>query len=152
MAQTTHITDVAIIGAGPVGLFAVFECGMLKMKCHVIDALETTFDAAASVGTTPFPWSSDVSPAARPIAIDASRALVARGDHREAVFWIAATFARCHGILAADAPATHVELLPAFRALAADLGVPDGEALSARIARTRAYVDEVVELSEALIP
>jgi len=36
----THTTDVAIIGAGPVGLFAVFECGMLKMRCHVIDALE----------------------------------------------------------------------------------------------------------------
>src|SRR5579871_6896605 len=34
-------TDVAIIGAGPVGLFAVFECGMLKMRCQVIDALET---------------------------------------------------------------------------------------------------------------
>ncbi|MEO3435556.1 NAD(P)/FAD-dependent oxidoreductase [Inquilinus sp. CAU 1745] len=34
-----HRTDVAIIGAGPVGLFAVFECGMLKMKAHVIDAL-----------------------------------------------------------------------------------------------------------------
>jgi thioredoxin reductase (NADPH) len=33
-------TDVAIIGAGPVGLFAIFECGMLKMKCHVIDALD----------------------------------------------------------------------------------------------------------------
>lgn len=33
-------TDVAIIGAGPVGLFAVFECGMLKLKCHVLDALE----------------------------------------------------------------------------------------------------------------
>ena len=32
-------TDVAIIGAGPVGLFAVFECGMLNMGCHVIDAL-----------------------------------------------------------------------------------------------------------------
>jgi thioredoxin reductase (NADPH) len=32
-------TDVAIIGAGPVGLFAVFECGMLKMRCVVIDAL-----------------------------------------------------------------------------------------------------------------
>ena len=32
-------TDVAIIGAGPVGLFAVFECGMLKMRCQVIDAL-----------------------------------------------------------------------------------------------------------------
>ena len=33
-------TDVAIIGAGPVGLFAIFECGMLKMRTHVIDALE----------------------------------------------------------------------------------------------------------------
>ncbi|MBU8546229.1 MULTISPECIES: NAD(P)/FAD-dependent oxidoreductase [Roseomonadaceae] len=32
-------TDVAIIGAGPVGLFAVFECGMLRMKTVVIDAL-----------------------------------------------------------------------------------------------------------------
>lgn len=35
-------TDVVIIGAGPVGLFTVFECGMLKMKCHVIDSLEHT--------------------------------------------------------------------------------------------------------------
>jgi thioredoxin reductase (NADPH) len=33
-------TDVAIIGAGPVGLFAVFECGMLKMRTHVFDALD----------------------------------------------------------------------------------------------------------------
>jgi thioredoxin reductase (NADPH) len=32
--------DVAIIGAGPTGLFAVFECGMLRMKCVVIDTLE----------------------------------------------------------------------------------------------------------------
>ena len=39
MAATIE-TDVAIIGAGPVGLFAVFECGMLKMKCVVVDALE----------------------------------------------------------------------------------------------------------------
>jgi thioredoxin reductase (NADPH) len=42
MAGEVHKTDVAIIGAGPVGLFAVFECGMLKMKCHVIDALESS--------------------------------------------------------------------------------------------------------------
>jgi thioredoxin reductase (NADPH) len=36
-----HETDVAIIGAGPVGLFAVFECGMLRMRCHVVDTLDT---------------------------------------------------------------------------------------------------------------
>jgi len=33
-------TDVVIVGAGPVGLFAVFECGMLKMRTHVFDALD----------------------------------------------------------------------------------------------------------------
>lgn len=32
-------TDIAIIGAGPVGLFAVFEAGLLKMRCHLIDFL-----------------------------------------------------------------------------------------------------------------
>jgi thioredoxin reductase (NADPH) len=35
-----HQTDVAIIGTGPVGLFAIFQCGMLGMKCHVVDALD----------------------------------------------------------------------------------------------------------------
>jgi thioredoxin reductase (NADPH) len=33
------VTDVAIVGAGPVGLFAVFECGMLKLSSVLIDAL-----------------------------------------------------------------------------------------------------------------
>ncbi|GAB3648903.1 NAD(P)/FAD-dependent oxidoreductase [Echinicola sediminis] len=32
-------TDICIIGAGPVGLFTVFEAGLLKMRCHLIDAL-----------------------------------------------------------------------------------------------------------------
>lgn len=32
-------TDVAIIGAGPAGLFAIFQCGMLGLQCHVMDAL-----------------------------------------------------------------------------------------------------------------
>ncbi len=33
------LTDVAIIGAGPIGLFAVFELGLLEMQAHVIDIL-----------------------------------------------------------------------------------------------------------------
>lgn len=38
--MTQHETDICIIGAGPVGLFAVFEAGMLKMRCHVVDTLD----------------------------------------------------------------------------------------------------------------
>ena len=32
-------TDAVIVGAGPVGLFQVFELGLLEIKCHVIDSL-----------------------------------------------------------------------------------------------------------------
>lgn len=32
-------TDILIVGAGPTGLFTVFEAGLLKMKCHILDSL-----------------------------------------------------------------------------------------------------------------
>jgi len=49
MAAPSQHTDVAIIGAGPVGLFAVFECGMLGMRCHVFDALDATGGQCAAL-------------------------------------------------------------------------------------------------------
>ena len=42
-------TDVAIIGAGPVGLFSVFQCGMLGFHCHVIDVLDTAGGQCAAL-------------------------------------------------------------------------------------------------------
>lgn len=39
MTSTKIRTDLCIIGAGPVGLFAVFEAGLQKMRCHVVDVL-----------------------------------------------------------------------------------------------------------------
>src|SRR5882762_7331094 len=32
-------TDITIIGAGPVALFAIFEAGLLKLRCHLVDYL-----------------------------------------------------------------------------------------------------------------
>ena len=32
-------TDIVVIGAGPTGLFTVFEAGLLGMRCHLIDSL-----------------------------------------------------------------------------------------------------------------
>lgn len=41
MSQTDiQQTDVIIIGAGPVGLFAVFELGLVDLKCHLVDILD----------------------------------------------------------------------------------------------------------------
>lgn len=42
VANVVHgraVCDVAVVGAGPAGLFTVFQCGMLGLKCHVLDAL-----------------------------------------------------------------------------------------------------------------
>ncbi|SEU20043.1 hypothetical protein [Nonomuraea wenchangensis] len=60
-----------------------------------LTTLEVVFDAAAQVDAPDYPFASDLTPAARPVAIDGGRELVARGLHREAVFWLAATYARC---------------------------------------------------------
>ena len=40
MSDHVISTDVIIVGAGPVGLFAVFELGLLDMKCHLVDILD----------------------------------------------------------------------------------------------------------------
>ncbi len=61
--------------------------------------LAEVFDVAAKVDKRKFFFSSDITPAARPIAIDGSQGLIDAGDHREAIFWIIATFARCIKIL-----------------------------------------------------
>ena len=42
-------TDILIIGAGPTGLFTVFEAGLLKLRCHLIDALVAVMGKPASV-------------------------------------------------------------------------------------------------------
>ncbi len=39
-AGGTHSTDVIVVGAGPIGLFAVFELGLLDMKSHLVDILD----------------------------------------------------------------------------------------------------------------
>ena len=40
MSETLK-TDIVIVGSGPVGLFQVFEAGMLDIRCHVVDTLES---------------------------------------------------------------------------------------------------------------
>src|SRR3978361_2131296 len=40
MSEAEIVTDVVVVGAGPVGLFAVFELGLLDLKCHLVDILD----------------------------------------------------------------------------------------------------------------
>ncbi len=115
---------------------------------HHLAALATTFDRATEVARTPFPYSTDITRAARPIAVDGCHALVDAGDHREAVFWIAVTFARCHVILDVDAPG---EPTSAFDAVLADLGVTGPADLRERADRVLDFLPRVWSRAEALM-
>jgi hypothetical protein len=75
------------------------------VKRH-LDELSEVFDQAVAVAKTPFFFSGDITPDRRPVAIDGSQQLTHNGDHREAVFWLIAAYARCQKILSADAPSS----------------------------------------------
>ena len=47
--RSTEMADVVIVGAGPVGLFGVFQCGMLDMRCVVVDSLDAAGGQCAAL-------------------------------------------------------------------------------------------------------
>jgi len=118
---------------------------------HHLTALEELFDLASRVVRTPFVFASDISAIARPIAIDGSRELIARGHHREALFWMVATACRCQTILAADAPGEVARCAPAYRELLGDLGVSSFADLRRRKAEVEGLLPEVWAVAEAIL-
>jgi hypothetical protein len=118
---------------------------------HHLAELARTFDVAAAAAKTPFLFSTDITATARPIAIDGSRELIRAGYHREAIFWIVATFARCHKILATDAPDLQYALIPAFEAIMADLGITSTDALMSRARDVIRFLPRLWETTEAIL-
>ncbi|KAB8189881.1 hypothetical protein FH608_038475 [Nonomuraea phyllanthi] len=99
-------------------LLGCADMSVARVERHLA-ALEKVFDATAGVRVPSYRFDSDITPLARPVAIDGTRELIARGLHREAVFWLVATYSRC---LAKRAAAGESGYEDAFRELLADLG------------------------------
>lgn len=119
---------------------------------HHLDTLVTLFDAVKDRVTSPFPFASDISEFARPIAIDGSRDLIARRYHREAVFWIAATYSRCLAVIAKDAPHLNdVGYDRGYRELLGDLGIRSFRDLQERSGRVKAFLPAVRQVAEQII-
>ncbi len=117
----------------------------------LLDALAPLYDRAAARGRTPFPFSSDVSPQCRAVALDDIAARIDVGDHRESMFWILATWARAMKILSADDPEGFALYLPAFHeALAAVHRDSEGEILAARRETLRA-LPELRAVTDAIL-
>ena len=132
------------------GLLGCADMSRAAAEGH-LDALAGAFDAAAAAIRTPFPFAADLSDLARPVAIDGSRDLIGRGLHREAVFWLVATYARCQKVLFHDAPAAHDRFERGFRRLLGDLGIVSAADLDRRGEQVRAFLPRVWEATAAIV-
>ncbi|QAY65781.1 hypothetical protein [Paenibacillus protaetiae] len=139
---------------------ALYEKLLRLLGCETISAqrveqhlqqLERTFDTAAAAARTLLPFSSDITAAAKPIIIDGSRVLIKQGNHREAVFWMMATFARCHHIFTVDQPELLPVYEPSFREMAADLGIYSFEDMAKRARQTLNFLPELRQAAEQMI-
>jgi hypothetical protein len=114
--------------------------------------LEYAFDEAGPAVRTPIFFATDLGPLGRPLAIDGSRELVERGNHREALFYIIATYARCMSVFYRDDwPELHAKHLPGFRRLIGDLGLASHDDLQARAARNVAMIPETLEVADRIM-
>jgi hypothetical protein len=118
---------------------------------HHLAALTDAFDAAKAVIRTPFFFASDISDVARPLAIDGSRELIERGQHREAVFWIVATYARCLKVFGHDAPELTDTFEDGFRQLVGDLGITSSADLHRRTDQVQRFLPRVWDVAEAIM-
>lgn len=122
-----------------------------RVTQHVA-ALAGIFDAATRAIKTSFPFATDISTDARPIAIDASAELIERGYHREAMFWVGVTYSRCQKVLAQDAQADLAKSFKdGYQALVGDLGLATFRDIQRRCAKIESTLPRVCELAEGII-
>jgi hypothetical protein len=126
---------------------------MSRMRAdqHLV-ALTAVFDVAKVVLKTPFFFASDISDLARPIALDGSRELIERGDHREAIFWMVATYSRCQKVLYQDAPVEmRDQFSPGYRRLLADLGITSFADLQQRGEQVKLFLPRLWDIAEGIM-
>ena len=117
-----------------------------------LDSLERVFDVAAEEISSPFFFASDISPMTRDIAVKGSAEMIENGDYREAMFWIAATWARCMAVLDQDAsPSVYASHEPAFMKMTSDLGIESSSSLEVRADAVRAFLPRLTEIANEII-
>ena len=110
------------------------------------------FDDAGPAIRTPIFFATDLSFISRPIAVDGGLDLIERGDHREAVYWIVATYARCISVFHRDGwTELHARHLPGFWRLLHSLGIRSHADLLASAEQVKALLPETRALTDAIM-
>jgi hypothetical protein len=142
------------------GQFAVYEELLDLLGCARMDrarveqhfaCVVAVFDATTSVMTSRFPFGADLTANSRRVAIGGSQELIAAGLHREAVFWLAVTYARCKNVLSTDAPAMARLFEAGYRDLLLDLGIGSSADMQRRADKVRWMLPRVWQVAEAIM-
>jgi len=135
-------------------LLALLGCDQMsraRAEDHLA-ALTAVFDTTKTLIKTPFFFTADISDLARPVAIEGSRDLIARGLHRDAIFWILATYSRCLKVLYADAPAeVQAQFAPGYQQLLGDLGIQSLADLQQRGEQVKAFLSQLWAVTETIL-
>ena len=134
-------------------LLTLLGCASLSREtvAYHLSTLAAAFDAAAEVIQSPFPFRADIHPLSRPVAIDGSQELIAQGNHREAIFWMVATYSRCMQVFAADgSPEQEAIYSPGYRELLADLGITESTTPRLRREEVDAFLPRAWKVAEAI--
>jgi hypothetical protein len=121
-----------------------------RVEYH-FSSVRSAFDAAKAVMRSSFPFEADLTDKSRPIAIDGSWELIEAGLHREAVFWLVATYARCEKVFSTDAPSLAYVFERGYRELRQDLGIASFAEIVRRAERLRSMLDRVQNVSERIV-
>ena len=117
-----------------------------------LHAVSEAFDGAKGLPKGEFPFGADISEAARPVAIDGSRELIEQGFHREAVFWLLATYSRCQWIFHFNASNQAGDRLQqGYLSILADLGIGDIADLDSRCNQVLEYLPQVTNVAEEVM-
>ncbi len=132
-------------------LLGCAQMSAAQVQTH-LDALTTAFDMAKAVIKTPFFFAADIDDLARPVAIGGSQELIDQGNHREAIFWIVATYARCQQIFYHDtAPNIQEQFTPDFRQLLTDLGIQTFADFERRRSAVKTFLPQLRTMAETVM-
>ena len=132
------------------GLLGCSDWNRRQAERHM-DAVERAFDCAKCMPKGDFAFAADISDAGRPVAVEGSRALIGQGNHREAVYWMVATYSRCQWIFNFNGrSASESQFQQDYLSMLTDLGVASGADLEGRRRQALAFLPRVMEMAEAV--
>ena len=120
-------------------------------QTHFHNAIEV-FDVACEVCHKPFPYSSEIKMASRPKLINGTQELITKRFHRESVFWIVATYARCLRAFEHIGASSYLDRFrPGFEHILGDLGIKSLSDLGPRTEQVKASIPRAMAIAQLIM-